>query len=154
MENKRPKGVIIFGILILLGAALQIKGLSIASYNFLFGPLPKTIIIFRFVITVMMLILGIVTAIGIILRKEIFRKLVLLIGYYILYNYLIEGPLIVYRNLPKYINQIIVAAGAPLEPRVYIILWTPIIVSFLIEFVFGLSLVYYFSRPKIKEKFK
>jgi len=147
---KRPLGVIIFGILLIFGALFQMRGLSTDTYKFLFQPLPKKIILVRYYISLTMILLGIVSGIGIFFLRSFFRKTVLFIGFYILYNYLVEGPLFVFRKLPKYIRQIIPTTA---EPRVSFILWTTIIVNFIIEFCFSICLIYYFTRPKVKRAF-
>jgi len=133
--KKRLKGTIILGILLILGSLYQLRGLSFQSYGWLFSPLPETIIKFRFYISVAMLFTGIIAGVGLFFLKDIFRKIAVFIGFFILYNYFIEGPLFIYKNLKGYINATVISHIA-------------------VEVCFSIILIYYFTRPKVKEAFK
>lgn len=157
MEKKRSIGVTIFGILFILGSLFQMLGLKVADYKFMFQPLPEKIILIRYFISVAVLILGVITGIGLLRLKNIFRKMALFLGFFTLYTYILESPFFVFKNMPEYVEQqfiSIASTGAIPESIIYAILWTSIIVSLVIDFGFAGGLIYFFTRPKVKEQFR
>ena len=102
MEKKRSKGVTIFGILIIVGSLYQVLGLRFSDYRFLFQPLPEGVIMLRFSISAILLILGIITGIGLLGLKNIFRKIALFLGFYAIFTNLFEAPFFTFRHLPRY----------------------------------------------------
>ena len=153
MAKKRLFGPVFFAIILILGSLYQLPGLSMNSYNFLFQPLSQRVIAIRFIISIVFICLGLISGIGLFFQKNIFRWMSLAIGIFIVYNYMIELPLVVFKNLKFYVDQLILNSGLPYVTKTYIRFWTPIIISALIEFLVGVSLIIYFTRRKVKEQF-
>ncbi|MCX5705399.1 MAG: hypothetical protein NTZ92_05030 [Candidatus Omnitrophica bacterium] len=159
MEKKRSIGVTIFGILLILGALFQFSaGFVLNSYKVLFQPLPGIIIIIRFFVAMIMLAAVLVSGIGIFFLKNIFRRIILIAALYSLYTYLIEGPLFCFRNFPKFIDQQVIEYSSKMSDIplsvLSTVLWSSTIIFWAIDFGFAIALIYFFTRPKVKEQFK
>jgi len=149
-KRKISAGIVIFSILLFLGSLYSIKGLSLDVYKLFYQPLSDKLIVIRYYVSVVMIGLGIVSAIGLFFLKNIFRKMALIVGFYILYSYFIEWPLFISKNLVKYIDNVLLATG---NQKVLFSFWTTLISSSLAEFCFAISLIFYFRRSVIKQKF-
>ena len=156
MKGKRTVGLVIFAVLIIFGSLFQLPANS-ADIQFLMQPLPKTLILVYIFITKAFLILGVISGIGIILLKGIFRKTVLFLSFFNIFTYFISLP-VVYRNIPNYISQqmvgIISTAKYIPESFVYSFLLTLVILGQIIDIVFAICVIYYFTRPRIKSLFE
>ena len=155
MEKKRSIGVTIFGILLILGALFQMLGSKLDVYKFMFQPLPERIILIRYFISIILLILGVITGVGILRLKDIFRKIAIFIGFFTLYTYIVEGPLFAFKSMPKFVElQLagLVSAGEIPESIIYPVIWGSIIISAIIDFGFAVCLIYFFTRPQVKEQ--
>lgn len=156
--SRKPIAIIIFGILLILGALYQVQGLNLDAYRLFFQPLPEQLIISRYFISIAMLVLGFITGIGVMFRKNIFRKSAIFIGCFILYTYVIELPLLVFKNISQYVDQQVVAILSTTpnitEAQASWSLWSVIVVSFAVEIIFSICLIFVFTRPKIKGQFK
>lgn len=142
-------------VLLVLGALYQFKGLSLSGYKFFFRDLPYNLIIARYYISLGMIIIGVITGIGLFFLKDIFRRTALFIGGYIIFGYLVEGPFLVFKYIPGYIQGLVVhmASLGTKSFNVYLTVWAPIIFSMLVELGFGVFLIYYFTRPNIRKIF-
>lgn len=157
--KKRSKGVTIFGILLILSCLFQMLGLTKAdTWKLLFQPLPEGIVYIRFLISVIVLILGVISGIGVLFLKDIFRKIALFLGFFALYAYLIEAPFFTFRNMPQFIKQAAMHAAATIpgvvESTYSLVLWTTMIISWIIDLGFAICLIYFFTRTKVKAQFK
>lgn len=139
MKKKRLVGIITLAVLLILGSLEQIiNWTSINSYRMLARQLPESFIIFRFFAAKFFIVIGLITGVGLLFRKNAYRIIAIFIGVYLsVYYYLIEGPLSI-KNLISYGVKIDLA----------------IIMKMLGEFTFGLCLIYYLTRPKVKEMFR
>ena len=151
MEKKRSMGVEIAGFLIILISLYKIMlGLNFNLFSLLFQPLPDKIIMMHYFISLTILILLLISGVGILFSKNIFRKVVLFIASYTLLSYLIEGPLFYFRNISKLIEQtaIEITSKTPNIPASIFssISWVIIILFVVIDFAFAIWLVYFFTR--------
>jgi len=153
MEKKRSVGVRVFGILLILSSLY--KSLGFMHQNFynifkiLMQPLPDGIILVRFYFGAILQLIAIIAGIGVIFFKNIFRKLVLFFGSFVLYSYIFEMPVFGFRNLPKLIEQKVVHTGIAEST-----IWAMMIIPWLLDFCFAVVILYFFTRPEIKEQFK
>ena len=143
------------GILLILGSLYQFKGLSLSGYKFFFRDLPYSLIIARYYISLGMIIIGVITAIGLFFLKDIFRRITVFIGGYILFGYLIEGPFLIFKYIPGYVHSLVahLSSSGIKSHNLYLSVWSPIIFNMFVEFGFGVFLVYYFTRPNIRKIF-
>lgn len=159
MEKKRPIGVTVFGILIILGALFQIiSGLDFARYKFLFQPLPEQLIRVRYFITMLILVLSLVSGVGVLFLENIFRRIILFTAFYSLYTYLLEAPFFCFRNYSNFIIQESMGAASKIpdiSTSTYsATLWAATIFFWVVDFSFAICLIYYFTRPKVEDQFE
>jgi hypothetical protein len=164
LEVKRIKprispGIRVFSTLLVVWAAFNLMSMTnVEDWNYLNQPLPEVLIQANYIITVFFITLGLISGVGILFLKESFRKIVIVTAFFTLFTYLIEGPLLIYPNLGGFIAKqtAIVAAEAPdlSIAGIKAALWMILIFGYVLEFGFALSLVYFFTRPKVKKQFK
>lgn len=158
MATKRSTGITVFSVLLIVGALYSLMGMSnVEGWNFLFQPLPEIFIQIRYFITVFVIALALISGVGILFLKDYFRKIIIFTTFFTFFSYLIEGPLIIYRNLPGFVEQqaALLAIEAPdiSLKGVSAVLWFFVIFSYVIDFCFAICLVYFFTRPKVKQQF-
>ena len=83
LKNIRPIIITLLGLtLIFLGLKFLIKETNFSYYSSLFSHLPDKIIVIRFCFSILLRIFLIITGIGIILRKDFFRKAFIIYGFF------------------------------------------------------------------------
>lgn len=155
-----------FGLYFFLDALFQIsvkllKPDYYAWYSAIFQGMPERMIFLRYSVSVFFRIFELVVGAGLIFRKEIFRKAVLLMSCF--------SVLIVYWKHPfaavlNHAQMVIInlsesaaaSAGAGLDFSVppKLIAWVALIFLYIFDIGIAALTVYYFTRPYIKEKFK
>lgn len=156
--SKRSLGVSALAILLILGALIKFLGCKLGGYKILFQPLPEKIIIVHYFFIKISLILGIVSGIGILFLKNIFRKIAVFLSAYTIFNYLVEGPFFIFRNVPKTINDLALNISAQTKSVSLAVisgfLWNYIIIVWIMDFSFAILIIYFFTRSKVKEQFR
>jgi len=157
MGKRASVGVIVFGILLILSSLFNVTGLNLDATRFLLQPLPEALIVVFFYISVVCVVLSFVSGVGVFFLKDIFRKIVLFIGSYSIFTYVVFGYT-TFSNMPRFIDREIteMMATTPAVPEqaFYSIMWACCIAFLILDFAFAVCLVYYFTRPKVKEQFK
>ncbi|MCX5700455.1 MAG: hypothetical protein NTZ63_02800 [Candidatus Omnitrophica bacterium] len=154
MEKKRSKGIIIFSILICSYALWDLNTYSdFRHYAFLFQPLPERIILVRYFFSIFLRIVLVITGIGILFLNEYFRRIILFISFFTVATIYWKHPVICFKN----IVMNLVARGAftsdvTLTPDT--VIWILIVINYIIDISFALCLIYFFTRPQVKEQFK
>ena len=140
MEKKRSKGVTIFGIFFIFGS---IAGLFTSGFNLFILDLDKTIVFYTFISSILLLILGI----NILRLKEWARKGTIyyhiattLIGIYL-------SPLISNQSAIRLKNLGVTQKEIP-------DITTTSNFALIIPILLTLIVIYFFTRPKVKEQFK
>lgn len=154
-DKKRPAGAIVFAILIIIGSLLQLP-YNIVSARLLLQPLPENIIQIHFFIIKITLLLAIISGVGILCSRNIFRKIAVFLGIFNIVDYFIEIPFFLLRNFPGYINQPVaeLTKNSSIPPDVFsTIYWVLTIIGWIIDFGFAVAMVYYFTRRRVKEQF-
>ncbi len=142
MENKRSKGVTIFAILILIGGIL-----SLLSELFEIHTVP----LFKILICVILHTAQIICAIGILKLKELARKITFYV--YILLTFWLPFTLFAFTSkkiegtLEKLPPEVPLEAGRLLIKFVFTF-------TIVISILWFMSVIYFFTRPKVKEQFK
>ncbi|MGA2775646.1 MAG: hypothetical protein ABSE81_06265 [Candidatus Omnitrophota bacterium] len=157
MEKKRSVGIIVFGILMILGSLVQLP-VGISSYSVLLKPLPESVIIVRDCIMKLLLILGAISGVGILWLKDIFRKIAVFLSVLVILDYIIQLPFFVLKNIPDFIHQQTIKTTA-MNPTISqhfhsSLLWTSAILAWAIDIGFAICVIYFFTRPKVKDQFK
>jgi len=89
------------GILILLGTVYQLYQLNQLDFDAMmisYQPLPEIVVRLKTVLIVVLLAFGVVGGVGILLRKNVCRQLILFCSFVSLFTYLIEYPFLVLPN--------------------------------------------------------
>ncbi len=158
MKEKRSRGVTVFATLIIIGSLLQILASRFDDYNILHQPLPENLIFAYFLTVTSFLILGLIAAIGLFSLKNIFRKTILLTSAFCIFTYLFSGIFFMFRNLPIFIEKEAMKALAKCptisESILLSTLWVSVILGSIIDFGFSICVIYFFTRPSVKEQFK
>ena len=156
--SKRSPGVLVLALLFILGALIQLTSGKFDDYKIFFQPLPEKIIIVCYFFIKILLVLGIVSGIGMLFMKNIFRKIAVFLSWYTIFSYLVEGPFFIFRNVPKYINDLSLNISAQTKSVslsfISGLLWNFIIVGWIVDFSFAILIIYFFTRPKVKEQFR
>lgn len=156
--RKRSLGVIVLGILSILGAAIQLLSGKFGDYKVFFQPLPEKIILAHYFLIKILLVLGIISGIGILLLKNTFRKIAVFLSFCTIFNYLVEGPFFIFRNVPKYIDSLSLNIASQTKSVslsfISSLLWNYTIIAWIIDFSFAILIIYFFTRPKVKEQFR
>jgi len=173
MSESNPRGIKIFAWLLILASFYKMYGfIDYGYYEFMFQPLAQTIIQKRYAVSVILRAIGIITALGLLARMELFRKIFIGLAIISILGLPFKHPFSVFKNIAIYseyqkqTNQypqrtVILDTTYPLFPenlRDYR-LTAPVIprvsqiIFIMIDIVFALGSVYYFTRKDIKEVF-
>ena len=141
---KRSVGVTIIGILLILVALYNI--LTLMNNRDAYKPH-----LLKLFMEITITILGFISGIGILLLKNIFRKIALLFGFYIVYHGL-EAIFFILKH-PDTVRQLL----RELNPRMFGFL-EPIVLYLVIGFYiipigFAIFLIYFLRCPRVKEQF-
>ena len=159
MESRKPSfGIIYFGFgLILSGLFRSFVLLDYDHFAYMFGFQSSKMLTFSYLIAWIDKFLLLASAIGVLYLKEKFRKLIILTWFLeicaVPWKYPFPGFKNTFLQLVHYgfFNQkIIEAQFVTFDSFVYIIITT----AALLDAVYGLALIYFFTRPKIKAQFK
>jgi len=153
MGKKRSKGIIIFSILIFLRSLWDLNiYTSFSHYCFLFQPLPEKIILARYVFSIFLRMALLISGIGILFLKDIFRKTILFISFFTVATIYWKHPVSCFRNIVTSLAaQGEFTSDVTLTPNTLI--WILLAINYIIDIGLSLSLIYYFTRPKVKELF-
>ena len=155
-NKKRSVGVTVFGVLIIAGALFQLPG-SVGNARMLLGGAPAGFIAAYFYFTKAFLALGLVSGVGILCLKDIFRKITVALAGLNILDYFILVPLFMVKNLPLYIDreaaQIIAQTPDVSIQGVYFVLWSLAAATAIIDVGVSLAIFWFFTRPAVKAQF-
>jgi len=154
IQKTRPRGVIVFGVLLIVGSIYKLWGfLSYDYYRFMFQQLPESIILVRYCSSIMLRLAGLTAATGVLLLKDGFRKFFVLLCLFTLCSIYWKHPFYVFENISRHTERqffnttTVEELTYPLHP------WISLIFHYAVDIIFSGSALFYFTRPKIKEKF-
>jgi len=163
MKKKIAIGIMLFGLYFIADSLIQFyvkmfKPGYYSWYSSIFWPLPEHIIFIRYLLSIIFRIFKLISGIGILLRKEIFRKLTLLMSWFTIIIVYWKHPFnAVLRHADTVTKTIYQANGfnaLTFPPPTRLI--AGISLGCLYAFDIGVSVlaIYYFTRPYIREQFK
>ncbi len=161
MARKKPIGILVFGILLILGSGLWLYAYSnLNAYKDMFGWLSESAIQARYLFSVINRLLLIVTGIGILCLKDVFRKIG--IALYVLTICILpwKHPYALFENLARdTASQIINTMSSTPPPEVLRIIHRTsslyaLGATYFIDIAFAAIFILYFTRPQIKNYFK
>ena len=151
--------IILFGIGLLLSSLYKII-LMMFHYDHyveLFGYLPKEQFLLRYILSWADKILELVSAVGILYRNDLCRKIAIFTWFVIICAVPIKHPYVGFQNHVQYIIdhgiidfKLIQALGISQEKFTWWAVWG----ARLQDVVFGVCLIYFFTRREVKEQFK
>lgn len=163
-----PRGIAVFGLLLILGSLYKLFGfIRYDYYVFMFQQLPVGTINDRYIISIAYRVVGLITAGGLLLRREWARQLFICLCVFTLVTLYWKHPYAVFHNIAIYqeytagINDLprgtITDTIYPLYPEdlgQYRLQRPTIprvsrILHSLIDLIFCGSAVFYFTRPRI-----
>jgi len=154
LNRSRPRGVVIFSVLLILGSVYKLWGfLSYDYYRFMFQQLSEEMIRFRYFVSILSRFAALIIATGVLLLKNVFRKLLLLSSLLTLCFIYWKHPFFVFENISRlteqqFLNKAVVEELThPWHP------WVSLIFNYLVDIVFSGSAIYYFTRPNVKKQF-
>ena len=163
MEQIRSRGVTIICVLIILVCLWSILGSIKGGWEVSedvikrFQPLPNIVIVPLFYMEKMLPLIGLIAAIGILFLKDIFRKGILFTSAFNVILYILESPLL-FRNIPNTINEQftrISSTNSDISQPVFFSIALMIVIAYvIIDCGFSVGVIYFFTRPKVKEQFK
>ncbi|MFA4989430.1 MAG: hypothetical protein WC576_01520 [Candidatus Omnitrophota bacterium] len=152
IRGKIPKGLIIFSILIIVYSLHGLPTVNFNTYYAKFYPSSEKIILARYILSIALRIVLIISGIGILFRRDIFRKAILGISFFTIATVYWKHPVICFKRVLLWkINQGVL----PIDvlPKIDMLSWFSAIICSLMDIGFTLCLIYYFTRPKVKKQF-
>lgn len=166
-------GVKIFGILMIVGALYKLFGfLNFDYYRFMFQQLPPHLIYIRYIFSVIFRIMEVVTGIGLLSFKKIFRIIALGICILSLCTIYWKHPLFVFKNIAIYTeykqNLNVLPSGTTFDRSAYPMYslnanthtlryssfpLVSLIFYSAIDIIFFSTMIFYFTRPKVIAQF-
>jgi len=155
MENTKPKGVIIFGIILILVSLSQLLWLvNYRYYVYIFHQLPEPLIPLRFLFSNSLRIVGLICGLGILRFKERYRKITLALFWFVIVTVYWKHPYFTFENHLRYMENIYAAYGLSRLMDLKLFAGICTFAACALDIIFASSFIYYFSRPKIKMHFK
>lgn len=153
-HRKRSIGITIFSILLLVASIHKLIGFKdYEYYKLMFQHLDAKYIFIRYIVSILWRLLAIGVAIGILLMKDFFRKLGLLMQATSIAILSWKHPVQVFVNISQYLEQIVAQ-----NPRLTFLIHPqlPLIAAVgfaIIDFIFAFAFLYFFTRPTVKAQF-
>jgi hypothetical protein len=163
MKKKFALGITLFGLYFIADASCQlyIKLLTpnyYSWYSAIFQALPAKMILLRYLLSIAFRIFELVLGVGLLRRKPIFRKLAIFMSWFTIaivywkhpFDALVKHTQIVGRHLYP------ITGSCHLTPLAYtkMIAWISLWCIYAIDIGISALVIYYFTRPRIKEEFK
>lgn len=151
-KNRIPRDIIILSIIVVLYSFQGLPTFDFASYAIKFRPLPEKLILARYIFSLALRIFLLIAGVGILFRKEIFRKSILFVSIFTICTIYWKHPFLCFKNgLIFNIRKGVISAD--LIPKINMIAWCTTVACYLIDIIIASFLIYLFTRPKIKEQF-
>ena len=159
MLPPRSRGVTVFGYILVLESTYHIIVLASAGYAhyaFTFHQYSPGLILIRYIFSWFIKLAGLAAGIGVLKQIDFFRKFAILNSLMIVCLVNLKHPYEAYSVYTKELDQ-------SLQPFLTnqlhgltfsSITWPALIIQRTIDVVFGLSLIYFFTRPQVKAQFK
>ena len=151
VKRKISRGVIICGILVIEYSFLSRPG-SFSSYYDRFRPAPENLIFIRYLFSIGLRLALFISGIGILFLKNIFRKIAIFVSLFTIATVYWKHPAIIFKRiLWGKIRQGMLSTA--LIPKINMLTWICVAISSIIDITVCLCLIYYLTRPEVKEQF-
>jgi hypothetical protein len=151
-ENKYP-GITYFGVLLIIGSLMwfYVYPFDYAYYQRIFMPLSEKMILLRYSLSMLFRIVGFICGIGILLRKDIFRRIALFVT--VLNIFRVHPKQAIYSSIERNFSMLDFSKVSTVE-IVSSSAHIALIIVYCIEIIFSVWFIYYFTRSGVKGQFK
>ena len=162
MKKKFAIGVTLFGVYFIIDAFSELYSKLFSPgyyswYSLIFQPLPEKVIYLRYILSIIFRMIELAVGLGIILRKDTFRKLAVFMSWFIIAIVYWKHPFsALTKHVKIVVDNIYSGAGYQLSAPLNIesISWVSLGFIYAIDIGIASLAIYYFTRPHIKEEFK
>ena len=152
-KHKVSKEIIILSIVVILYSLQGLPNLNFAAYAIKFSPLPGKLVFGRYLLSLVIRIFLFISGIGILFRKDIFRKSIIFISLFTICTIYWKHPFLCFKNSLMFnINHGVLSPS--LMPKIDMIAWICVVICYMIDISIAIFLIYLFTRPKIRGQFK
>ena len=147
-KRVRPRGVTIFGVLLIALSVDQILGYrKFSYYYFMFHQLPYRLVLLRYCLSLISRGGVIFLGAGLLQMKSWARRGALLLGFVLLGGFPWKHPMYVFINLAELTEQHWPGSGV-VDP------WLGYMFYVGLDIIFALSMLFYFLHPVVKRRFQ
>ena len=157
MNKKIFSGIDIWGGLLVICSLYQLSGLiNYGHYAFLYNAYPPNVILLRYFVSWAVKLLGLLSGIGIIYRKEIFRKTAIVGSLFTILTAGLQHTYAEFHQYTQYMDQhLLNSIAVPVEGFTFsAITGLAVIMARVLDIFFAGSLIYFFTRPEVKKHFE
>ncbi len=153
-KDFRITGIDLIGFFLMAGGIYHLIGISdYGFYQFMFQQLASRAIFYRYIVSVLFRLITIAAGLGLVLRKEAFRKFAIGLAVYMLCTVYWKHPFYVFENLAIY-SEYHVWDTSGHYPLAYP--WHPYISMgfyYVMDIVFSLAVLIYLRKDAVKQQF-
>ena len=150
MLRKRPFGVMIFGAILIFSSIFELYHIpSYSDYKFINKEFPSNIIVFRFIVSYILRVFGLVSGIGVVLLSNNFRKILLGLSFFSISTIYLRHT---YKGFLLYVEPLYYQNHVT-DFSLQTFTWMAVLVSWTIEVGFSSAVIYYFTRPGVVKTF-
>ena len=156
MASKRLTGITVFAILLIVFSAFGALGFDLSTLRILYQPWPEALVLGRFAVAILLVICGVGAGIGLLKLWEIARKTAIGIGVLSLLAALVEGPLVVWPNMPAAMEAKM-AGQMPdtFDPALLdTIMKVSLVVGLVPTLIFYVWMIVYLTRARVRRQFR
>lgn len=152
-KGRVTRGIVLCAILVVSYSFLGMPLTSFSSYYTKFYPSPENLIFIRYLFSITLRLILLISGIGILFRTNIFRKIIIFISFFTIATLYWKHPVIC---LKRVLFWKITQGVLPVDiiPKINMLAWFSVIVLYIIDISVCLCLIYYLTRLKVKEWFK
>jgi len=150
---KISKGIIIFSILIIIYSLHGLPTVNFNTYYIKFYPSSEKAILARYIFSIALRVVLIISGIGILFRRDIFRKIILGVSFFTIATVYWKHPVICFKRVLMWkISQGVLPVDV--LPKIDMLSWFSAVICSIMDIGFTLCLIYYFTRLKVKKQFR
>jgi hypothetical protein len=152
LGKKSLLGITIGAALIIAGAVYDLfKFTDWPYYQFTFQDWPERVILARYVFSLLWRVILLATGIGLVYLKDWARKVIILLAGLQIVGIFLKHPLGVFKHLALFNQQEVLPQSLdliyPLQPLLMMVFFS------VFDITISVLIIYYFSRPNVKENF-
>jgi hypothetical protein len=160
--SKRPprsRGVTLFGLLLIFSSFIYMHKYIFDQWSYIsvFNDWPAWLIVLRYSFSWLMRIAGTLAGVGILVQKDIARKLAIAIGWFSMLTIYWKHPYHAFKlhaqNLDRQLGHFFADAGLPHVSFASLTL-VSLVTLYICDIIFWSVLIYFFTRPSVKKQFQ